>query len=120
MASVKKYFMPLLLFLVVFLVYIHNLSRSVYGGDVGDLVTAASVFGVPHPPGYPLFTFFGFLLTRIHFLTPAFMVGLISVFSSTLAVVIYYILAIKLTKNKFIALVSVLVLAFNYFFWFYS
>jgi len=120
MASVKKYFLPLLLFLVTFFVYICNLSQSIYGGDVGDLVAASAVFGVAHPPGYPLFTLLGFLLTRIHFLTPAFMVGLISAFSSSFAVALYYILALKITKNKFIALVSVLVLAFNYFFWFYS
>ena len=120
MASAKKYFLPLLLFIVTFFVYAHNLSQSTYGGDVGDLVTAAFVFGVPHPPGYPLFTLLGFLLTRIHFLTPAFMVGLISVISSSLAVIFYYVLALKLTRNKFIALVSVLILAFNYFFWFYS
>lgn len=116
----KKYFPPIFLFLFVFLLYLHNLSRSVYGGDVGDLVTAAKVMGVAHPPGYPLFTFVGFLFTRINFISPAFMVGLISVFSSALAVLIYYFLSLQFTKNKFIALVSSFVLAFNYLFWFYA
>lgn len=108
------------MFFFLFLTYLHNLSRSVYGGDVGDLVTAAYVMGVAHPPGYPLFTFLGFLLTRVDFMSPAFMVGLISVFSSALAAVLFYLLALEFTKNKFVSLVSSLVLSFNYLFWFYA
>ncbi len=119
-SKLKKYFLPIIIFLFVFLVYLHNLSRSVYGGDVGDLVTAAKVMGVAHPPGYPLFTLLGFLLTRINFISPAFMVGIISAFSSALAVLIYYFLSLEFTKSKFIAFVSSFVLAFNYLFWFYA
>lgn len=116
----KTNIVPLLLILFVLSVYIHNLSRSVYGGDVGDMITSAAVGGVAHAPGYPLFTFLGFLLTRINFLTPAFMVGLISVISSCLALVIFYKFALEVTKSKFMALLSSSILAFNYLFWFYS
>ena len=42
-----------LFFSSIALIYLHNLTRDIYSGDIGDLVTAASVFGVPHPPGYP-------------------------------------------------------------------
>ncbi|MCL5019490.1 MAG: DUF2723 domain-containing protein [Patescibacteria group bacterium] len=118
--GIKKYFLAIFLFFLTSSVYIHNLSRSVFGGDVGDFVTSAIVMGVPHPSGYPLITFLGFLLTRIHFLTPAFMVGLISAFSASLAVVIFYFFSLKLTENKLISFVSALVLAFNYLFWFYA
>jgi len=120
MSSIKKNKLPLAIFFIVFIVYVHNLSRSVYGGDVGDLISAAFVGGVAHPPGYPLFTFLGFLLTRINLISPAFMVGLISVFASSLAVVFYYRLSLKITNSKFISLISVLILAFNYLFWFYT
>ncbi|MCL5434879.1 MAG: DUF2723 domain-containing protein [Patescibacteria group bacterium] len=116
----KKIIIPLILFIFVSTLYLHNLSLSVFGGDVGDIVTSAKVMGVPHPSGYPLITFLGFLLTRINFLTPAFMVGLISVFSSSIAVVIFYYLSLKLTKNKLISIVCSLILAFNYLFWFYA
>jgi len=68
------------LFFLFFIVYILNSSRSIYAGDVGDLVSAAAVGGVAHPPGYPLFTFLGFILTHLHLgSSPAFQVGLISV-----------------------------------------
>ena len=121
MTLIKKvYFLPLILFLFTFTTYIHNLSRSVFGGDVGDFVTAATVMGVPHPSGYPLITFLGFILTRIDFMTPAFMVGLISAVSSALAVVIFYLFSLEITKSKLISLLSSLVLAFNYIFWFYA
>lgn len=112
---------PFFLFLITFFTYFYNLSSSVYGGDVGDLVTTAYVGGVAHPPGYPLFTLLGFLLTKLSFgQTPAFMVGLISVFSSSIAVVIFYLLILKLTKNILVSLISALVLAFSFLFWFYA
>lgn len=115
-----NFFLPLLLFLLSLAVYLHNLSRSVYGGDTGDLISAAVTMGVPHPPGYPLYTLLGFILTRIDFLTPAFMVGLISSLSSALSVAIFYLIALTLTKNKLASLVSSLILAFNFLFWFYA
>ncbi|MBI3984609.1 MAG: DUF2723 domain-containing protein [Candidatus Levybacteria bacterium] len=112
--------LPLFLLGISFFSYLHNLSLSVYGGDVGDLVTAAVVGGVAHPPGYPLFMVLGLILTRFDFATPAFMVGLISVFSSSMAVLIYYFFSLKLTNSKLISFISSLILAFNYLFWFYA
>ncbi|HYM64891.1 MAG TPA: DUF2723 domain-containing protein [Candidatus Sulfotelmatobacter sp.] len=120
LSLIRKNILPILLFAFILAIYLHNLSLTVYGGDVGDLVSAASIMGVAHPPGYPLFTLLGFILTRVNFATPAFMVGLISVFSSAIAVVIYYLFILKLTKNKLISLISSLILAFNYLFWLYS
>lgn len=116
----KRNLLPFFLLSFVLLVYLNNLSPSVYGGDVGDFVTAATVMGVPHASGYPLFVFLGFLLTRIHYMTPAYMVGIISVVSSALAIFIFYLLALEMTKNKFISAVSSLILAFTYFFWFFA
>lgn len=115
--------MPIVLFLLLLVIYIHNLSRSVYGGDVGDLVTSAVIGGVPHPPGYPLFTLFGFLLTRLTSIvnqTPAFLVGLISAISSAGAVAIYFIFANRSTKSLLVALIASLTLAFTFLFWFYA
>lgn len=118
---IRKLLTPAFLFFLVFFTYLHNLSHSVYGGDVGDLVTAAFVGGVPHPPGYPLFTLLGFILTRIHFFySPAYAVGLISVISGTLGIIFFYQTVKILTKNDFISFISSSILAFSYFYWFYS
>src|SRR5258706_1707205 len=109
------------LFFLFFIVYILNSSRSIYAGDVGDLVSAAAVGGVAHPPGYPLFTFLGFILTHLHLGSfPSFQVGLISVIAGSLAVVVWYFLIKRLTKNSLVSVISSLILAFIYPFWFYN
>lgn len=117
----SKIFIPFVLFLFTFILYLHNLSHSVYGGDVGDLVTAAFVGGVPHAPGYPLYTLLGFLLTKIAiFSTPAFSVGLISVLAGAFSVVFFFLTLRLLKINRLIALIATLTLATNYLFWFYN
>ncbi len=50
---------------VALLVYIHSLCPTVVGGDSGELIVAADVFGVAHPPGYPLYTLLAGLLSRL-------------------------------------------------------
>lgn len=115
--------LPIALFIFcVFLLYLSHLSRSVYGGDVGDLVTTASLMGVAHPPGYPLFTLLGFWLTRVTFfhLTQAFLVGLISVFSATGGLVAFYFLSFSLSKNRLSSFLATTILAFSFFYWFYA
>src|SRR5437588_516850 len=51
--------------LVAFAVYLRTLAPSVPPGDSPDLITAAVVLGVPHPPGYPLFTILGHLFSLV-------------------------------------------------------
>ena len=46
-------------------VYIATLAPNVTLEDSGELITAAAKFGVPHPPGYPLWTMTGFLLSHL-------------------------------------------------------
>lgn len=47
-------------------VYLLTLDTSLPTGDSGELISAAAVLGVAHPPGYPLFT----LLGRLALLVP--------------------------------------------------
>jgi tetratricopeptide (TPR) repeat protein len=51
--------------LFVGIVYILTLAPSVTGEDSGELITAAYFFGVPHPPGYPIWTLLCGLWTHI-------------------------------------------------------
>jgi hypothetical protein len=46
--------------------YVLTLAPSVVGGDGGELMAAARVLGVAHPPGYPTFT----VLTHVFGLLP--------------------------------------------------
>ena len=54
----------------------------------GDSVTAAFTLGVPHPPGYPLWTLLGFLWSHlaVSFGNPAWRIGLLSVVTGALLV----------------------------------
>src|SRR5258708_7037796 len=118
----KKYQLSVIFFLLfVAYFYIKNLTRDIYSGDLGDLVTAAYVFGVPHPSGYPLFTFLGFILSHIPFPLPIVSrVGLISVAASLLGLSVYYVFAYKVTKHIYLSLLSTAVLAFSYYYWLFS
>lgn len=57
-----------LAFAVVFLlslfIYVYTLAPSVTLEDSGEFITAAVHFGVPHPPGYPLWTIGTWLLSN--------------------------------------------------------
>ena len=112
---------PFFLFFTTFIVYLHNNSSSVYGGDVGDFLSAIAVKGIPHPSGYPLFTMLGILFSYIPLDQPlAWKVGLISVIFSSLSVVLIYLIITELTGNKLLAVISSLILAFFYPFWLYA
>ncbi len=106
---------------VILYFYISGLTADVYGGDVGDLVTAAVVRGVAHPPGYPLFTLLGFILSHIHLnLEPVTNVGLISVFAAIGSLYIFWNITKLFIPNKLIQALSIGSLAFSYHFWLYS
>ena len=110
-----------LFFFSVLLLYIHNLTRDVYSGDIGDLVTASYVLGVPHPPGYPLFTFLGFLFSQLPLsLAPVSKVALVSTLSSFLGLILFYKLFFRITKSLFISLLSTSILAFSYPYWLHA
>lgn len=105
-------------FLILLGIYLHNLTHDVYSGDIGDLVTAAYVFGVPHPPGYPLFSLLGGILSHIPFPFPVVTrVGLISALFSWAGLVIYYCFSKYVTKSTILSLLSTSILAFSYYFW---
>ncbi|HEX7042816.1 MAG TPA: DUF2723 domain-containing protein [Patescibacteria group bacterium] len=119
---IKKHSLFFLFCIATVFLYIFCLSRSVYGGDVGDLVTAASLSGVAHPPGYPLFTILGFLLSRFAFLNlpQAFLVGLISALSGGIGLIVFYFLSYSMTKNRLSAFLATSILAFVFPYWFYA
>jgi hypothetical protein len=54
-----------IVFVVTLAVYVVTLSPSVTLEDSGELITGAVTFGVPHPPGYPLWTMSGWLFSHL-------------------------------------------------------
>src|SRR5262249_1583575 len=50
---------------IAFVLYGVTVQPSVPPGDSGELISAASVLGVAHPPGYPLYMLIGHLVTLL-------------------------------------------------------
>ena len=81
-----------LTFVAVLAVYVWSLPPSVTLEDAGEFAVAADWMGVPHPPGYPLWTFFAWffqwIFHAVHFRghpNPAWGVAFCSAFFGALA-----------------------------------
>ncbi|MBN1268806.1 MAG: DUF2723 domain-containing protein [Kiritimatiellae bacterium] len=79
-------------FLVSLAAYVYTLAPTVTLEDSGELAVASDYLGVPHPPGYPIWTLLSWFFQWIfHFVTyygqpnPAWSVGLMSAFFGALA-----------------------------------
>lgn len=109
-----KYLIPASLFLFISAIYIYSLCPSLYPGDNADTITAAATLGIPHPPGYPLFTVLGYLFSKIPLMEIPWRINLMSALFSSLTIVFIYLIILKITKKKFAALFGSLLLAFTY------
>ena len=65
-----------------------TITWSNSGADSGDLVTAAYTLGIPHPPGYPLYTLVAVVFAHLPFGEPARNVGFCSALAAAIAVVL--------------------------------
>jgi|TARA_B110001454_G_scaffold218972_1_gene248870 hypothetical protein len=68
--------------------------------DCGEFIATSHTLGVPHPPGSPLFLIIGRVFSMIPFSPDiAFRVNLISVFVSALAVMLLYLIIVKVIAH---------------------
>ena len=81
-------------------VFIRNMAPEVTLQDSGELVTGAFTFGVPHPPGYPLWAFLGYIWSHfiIPFGNPAWRIGMMSVFTGGLTVGVMTLMMTRSTR----------------------
>jgi len=111
----------LLLFAGIFFVYLLGVSKSVYGGDSGDVILAAYFGGVAHPPGYPLNSLIGFLFTHLPISgSVAYRANIMMAIFSAGTVTFLFLSLRNLTRNYFVALAAPLTLAFTPLFWLYA
>jgi tetratricopeptide (TPR) repeat protein len=71
--------------LLVFIGYWWTLAPDLTLEDSGELAVASKYAGVPHPPGYPVWTIYTWLFTKLPILNIAYRVGLSSAFAGALA-----------------------------------
>lgn len=71
--------------------YLVTLCPTIYSGDAPELATAASTFGVPHAPGYALYSLVGNLWSRvIVFGDPGWRLNLMSAMCAVTAAMLLY------------------------------
>ncbi len=75
------------LFLAAVALYALTLNGDVQPADSGELQIAAVTLGIPHPPGYPLFTMLGWLLAQAPIGSPYARVSFLSVIASAITLV---------------------------------
>ncbi len=122
MRSKYSQYFALLAFFIPFFVYLLTYCCTVYVGDSGEMITAAYYLGIPHPPGYPLFTILGKFFSFIPVSNIASRVNLLSGMLAALASFFLFILLEKVFNkhafvDKFIILAAVLASAFSFTFW---
>jgi tetratricopeptide (TPR) repeat protein len=98
----------------VFAVYAWGACRTVFVGYSGDLATAVSVLGIPHPSGYPLYVLGGWLWSRLlFFLTLPLALSLFSAAAAAAASGVLYRVVREEGLGRAPALFSALLFAFG-------
>jgi len=121
MANFLKHSDSILLYLFIVFIYIYTAPPSVFLGDSGDMTAAAALFGVAHDPGYPLYSFLGFIWTKVFsFGTIAWRMNVFSALWAAGGVVLVYMLVKYVTKNALAAFVGATVLAFSSTYWLFG
>src|SRR5437867_3806163 len=105
---------------LAFLLYLLTAGRDIVVGDTPELITAAVTLGVPHPPGYPLFTMLGHLFSLLPFGPVPFRVNLLAVTCDALTVAVIFFTALRLSRSHLAAAIAALTLAVIPTFWTWS
>src|SRR4030042_344874 len=112
--------MSILVGLLSWIFFLLFRAQGISVGDSGDLVTAAATFGVPHPPGYPLYTFLGWLLHYLPFSTVAWRVTLLSSLPHAVVIGFVYFFVRSVTRKPIAALFASMAMVGNYLVFLYS
>ncbi|MBU0708196.1 DUF2723 domain-containing protein [Patescibacteria group bacterium] len=118
----RSYFrVALAVFFTFIACYSFFACRTIYGGDSGDLVVAAYKWGIPHSPGYPLYTILGALWIRLfRFGVIAWRMNLFSALTSAATLAVLFLALSETTRKLVPSLISTLCLGFAYTFWQFS
>mgnify|MGYP003971719657 FL=1 len=89
-----------LTFFASFFIYFSTMASTVSYWDCGEFIATAYTLGVPHPPGSPFFLLIGRVISMLPFHTDvAFRVNILSPLSSALAVMLLYLVVVKVVTH---------------------
>lgn len=94
-------------FSVAIIIYFFTLAPDLtfanFGGDGGELITASTTLGIPHPPGYPTYVVLGKLFSYLPVGTIAYRYNLFSAICMAGAATFVCLSALAINDNKWIA-----------------
>ncbi len=86
--------------LIILIIYLISMCPTIYSGDAPELATAGATFGIPHPPGYPLYVLCANIFSGLMpFGNPAWEINLMSVIAATGAVAGVFGIALLLYES---------------------
>jgi hypothetical protein len=108
-----------LVLVVGFLVlYVRTLAPGVLTADNGEFQLVAAELGVAHPPGFPLYTMLGHLMTRLPLgPTPAYRLNLLSAVTSVATLSLVHLTVYRLTRSNVAGVAAGLALGTATTFW---
>ena len=131
-SKIKRFLLPTITISFIIIIYTLTAARfPINYADSLELITAAKVGGLAHPPSYPMYTLFLHLITNMPGITNiARIANYTSVLFQTASLIILYAISTQLiyilspkTTNltrRLASAISTLILALSYQFWFHS
>ena len=85
---------------ISFIVYLSTMATTVSYWDCGEFIATSYILGVPHPPGSPLYLILGRIFSMLPLSTDiAYRVNLMSPITSALAVMLLYLIIVKVIAH---------------------
>jgi hypothetical protein len=88
-------------FAVPLFVYIRTLTVTVPFWDSGEFIATSFILGLPHPPGNPVYTMLGRMMTLIPIASVAQRVNFMSALSSAIACYFTYLVVVRALRRTF-------------------
>ena len=99
------------------LILLYTTAPTILNTDSPELVAAAYTRGIPHAPGYPLYTLIGNAFTQLPFDDPAYRLNLMSAFSLALTIPLLYETLHLLLDDVYLSLAAALIFAWSFYVW---
>ena len=120
-------FIALVIFCFTLLIYLLTNAKTVSFWDAGEYIATSSIFGIPHPPGNPLYVVLArfFCLLSFGWIGHALVVSFLSSFFAALAVMLTYLITVDLismwNEDRLFIIIggyfAALLTAFSFSFW---
>ncbi|TMQ64348.1 MAG: DUF2723 domain-containing protein, partial [Candidatus Eisenbacteria bacterium] len=90
-----------LAFFVPLFVYLRTLTPTVPFWDSGEFIATSYILGLPHPPGNPVYTMIGRMMSFLPIETVAWRVNFMSALASALAALFTFLITVRSLRRWF-------------------